>query len=80
MRAIETTVTVDKDGAARLDQPVPIAPGRHRAVIVIGEAVEAAAQNQELWAEFIDRTFGPLADSGLTRYPQGDYEERAVIE
>ena len=51
-------------------------------MVVIGEAVEPATQHNdnESWAEFIDRTFGSLADSDLSRYPQGKYDERAVIE
>jgi len=78
MQAIETTVTVDSDGSARIDQPIPIAPGRHHVVLVIDDVVEAQAH--ESWLDFIDRTYGSLADVDLVRHPQGEYEQREVIE
>jgi hypothetical protein len=77
MQAIETTVTVDSDGSARGDQPIPVAPGRHRAVLVIDEAVES--QPHESWPDFIARTYGSLADVDLVRPPQGEYERQEVI-
>lgn len=78
MRTIETTITVDVDGAVRVDQPVAIAPGRHRAVLVIDETDEPV--EQESWPDFIERMYGSLADVDLLRYPQGDYERREAIE
>lgn len=78
MRAIETMVTVGSDGVAHLDQPLSVAPGRHRAVVVIDEAVEPA--ERESWPDFLDRTFGSLADSDLERHPQGEYEQREELE
>ncbi len=77
MRTIETTITVDDNGVGHLDRPLTVTPGRHQAVLVIDEAMETAAQ--ESWPEFIDRTYGSLADSDLVRYPQGDYEEREKL-
>ena len=78
MQAFETTVTVDSDGSARVDQPIPVTPGRHRAVLVIDEAVEAQAH--ESWPDFVARTYGSLADVDLERPPQGEYERREGIE
>lgn len=80
MRAIETTITVDADGATRLDHPIQIVPGRHRAVLVIDEAEAVEPKSQESWPEFINRTFGSLADLDFDRQPQGDYEQRSSIE
>lgn len=40
----------------------------------IDEAIDAVGR--ESWPEFIDRTYGSLADSDLTRHPQGAYEQR----
>ena len=74
MHTIETTITVDQDGIGHLDRPLAIAPGRHRAVVVIDEAMEAVGR--EPWPEFIDRTYRSLADSDLARHPQGVYEQR----
>ena len=76
MRAIETTIMVDERGVGRLDRPLSVAPGGHRAVVVIDEAADADVGARESWPEFIDRTYGSLADSDLMRYPQGDYEQR----
>lgn len=74
MRAIETTVTVDEDGVARLDQSLVAAPGRHRVVVVIDDAIEP--RDAEPWTDFIELTYGSFADSDLMRYPQDDFEQR----
>ena len=81
MRSIETTLTVDGNGAVHLDQPIPLAPGRHHAVIVIDErADEPKPEPAEPWAHWLDRMYGSLRDSDLQRYPQGEYEQRETLE
>jgi hypothetical protein len=76
MRAFETTLVVDGQGAAHLDRPPALAPGRHHAVVTIDES---ASDSTESWSSFIDRTYGSLADSDLVRRPQDAYEQRDEI-
>lgn len=80
MRCIETTLTVDSDGTAHLDQPLPVVPGRHRAVVVVDETIDETPKQPEAWPDWLDRMNGALAGVNLERYPQGDYEQRETIE
>jgi hypothetical protein len=76
MRTFETTITVDEAGVAHLDHPLIIPPGRHRAVLVVDEALEAAPES---WSAFLDLTYGSLSESDLERQPQGDDEAREAL-
>ncbi|MEH2299281.1 MAG: hypothetical protein V7K88_09620 [Nostoc sp.] len=44
----------------------------------------ASLEEEELrqleWHEFIDKTYGCLADDPIIRHPQGEYEQREPIE
>lgn len=78
MQSFEATLIVDGQGVARVDQPVALTPGRHRAVVTVDEE-ESVSSSTEPWSDFIARTYGSLADSDFVRYPQGAYEQRDEI-
>ena len=78
VQRIETTATVDTDGALTIDQALAIPPGRHRVVLLIDEA--PAEQERLDWPSFVEATYGSLADIPITREPEGDYEQREKIE
>ncbi len=42
--------------------------------------LEVEAFRRMPWQEFINRTAGILADDPIQRWPQGDYEERELLE
>nr|MDZ8073242.1 hypothetical protein [Nostoc sp. DedQUE01] len=48
------------------------------------EKQTASLEEEELrkleWHEFIDKTYGCLADDPIMRHPQGDYEQREAVE
>lgn len=76
MTRIETTMTVSKNGTtAHIDLPVPVAPGRHPAVIIIDDA-DAAGDAAE-WAA---RTYGALTDDDFERPSPLSFEERRSFE
>ena len=43
-------------------------------------AMEQKTETKSDWATFIDETAGSLAADPIKRWPQGEYEERDVIE
>lgn len=71
---VDTTLIVDGDGTAHLEGPATIPPGRHRVIVLVDDA-----RPREAWETFIERTFGSLAGSDLTRPPQDPYEQRDAI-
>lgn len=76
MTRIETTVTVSGDGSsARIDLPVPVAPGRHPAVVIIDDGM--AADDADRWAA---RTYGSLTDTAFERPPALPLEERDAFD
>ncbi len=72
----DTILIVDREGGARIEGPVAVPAGRHHVTVLVDDAVSHAA---ETWDAFIERTFGSLAESDLTRPPQGHYEQRDEI-
>jgi hypothetical protein len=54
MHRIETTGTVRDDGSLTIDTVVPVAPGRHRVVVLIEEAPEDTASLD--WQSFVRAT------------------------
>lgn len=73
---IETTGTVGSDGSLTLDEVLPVAPGRHRVVVLIEEEPEDVASLD--WQSFIRATYGSLASIPIMREPEGDYETREL--
>lgn len=73
---VETTLIVDEQGGARLEEPLAIPPSRHRAIMLIDDAAPLVT---EPWDAFLERTYGSLAGSDLARPPQGAYEHRDEI-
>jgi len=78
MHRIDTTAIVDSDGAITINQSLGIAPGRHRVVLLIDEAV--AEQTRLDWPRFVKDTYGSLTDIPIVREPEGAYEQRDKIE
>jgi hypothetical protein len=80
MKTIKLRSQVGEDGILHLDIPVNIKGGELE-VTVTFETVKDEEDLAHLeWPNFIDKTYGCLADDPLIRYPQGEYEEREPIE
>ncbi len=47
----------------------------HQKIDLLAEEV-----NKLKWHDFINMTYGCLADDPIIRHPQGEYEERKTIE
>ena len=76
MRRIETTVTVGDDGvSATIALPVPLAPGRHPAVVIIDDG--AQIDDPAAWAA---RTYGSVTDEAFERPEALPLEEREALE
>ena len=76
MRRIETTVSVDNDGvSATIALPVPVAPGRHPAVIIIDD--RETIDDPAAWAA---RTYGSVTDETFERPEALPLEEREALE
>ncbi|MDM3845022.1 MAG: hypothetical protein PT120_10135 [Aphanizomenon gracile PMC649.10] len=78
MQSIKIRSYVGKDGMLHLDIPLEMKEPELE-VTVTFEAVNQTieiAQNQELkdleWHNFMNRTYGCLADDPTIRYPQGE--------
>ena len=85
MQQIKLRSHVGRDGILHLDIPSEF-KGIEVNVTVTVEPIEK--QNESLeedlslleWHEFIEKTYGCLADDPIVRYPQGEYPEREPIE
>ncbi|MGK7873608.1 MAG: hypothetical protein AB4426_09955 [Xenococcaceae cyanobacterium] len=84
MQKIKLRSHVGEDGILHLDIPSGF-KGIEVQVTVTVEPIEK--QNESLedlsqleWHEFIEKTYGCLADDPIIRYPQGKYPEREPIE
>jgi hypothetical protein len=76
VRRIETTVTVDNDGvSATIALPVPLAPGRHPAVVIIDDGAEVDDP-----AEWAARTYGSVTNETFKRPEALPLEEREALE
>ncbi|MBD2441680.1 hypothetical protein H6G25_00290 [Dolichospermum sp. FACHB-1091] len=86
MRSIKIHSYVGKDGMLHLDIPLEMRETELEVTVtfeVVNQTIKIA-QNPEIkdieWHDFINRTYGCLADDPIIRYPQGEYEEREPIE
>jgi hypothetical protein len=75
VRRIETTVTVDNDDVSTtIALPVPLAPGRHPAVVIIDDGAEI--EDPAAWAA---RTHGSVTDETFERPEALPLEEREML-
>jgi hypothetical protein len=86
MQSIKIRSYVGKDGMLHLDIPVDLQETELEVTITVKPVrqtidllTEEEIKNLE-WHDFINMTYGCLADDPITRYPQGEYEEREEIE
>ena len=85
MQPIKLRSQVGEDGILHLDIPSEF-KGLEVNVTVTVEPIEKQTKflEEDLssleWHEFIEKTYGCLADDPIVRYPQGDYPEREPIE
>ncbi len=76
MTRIETTVVVGSDGvSAHLALPIPVAPGRHAAVVIIDDRTEI--DDPIAWAA---RTYGSITDDTFARPEELPFEVRESLE
>jgi hypothetical protein len=76
VRRTETTATVDNDGvSATIALPVPVAPGRHPAVVIIDDGAEI--DDLAAWAA---RTYGSVTDETFERPEALPLEKRETSE
>jgi hypothetical protein len=84
MTTIKLRSQVGEDGILHLDIPVNIKEGELEVTITFESVTKDFLTEEDLsqldWQNFIDQTYGCLADDPLMRYPQGEYEEREPIE
>ncbi|MTJ51501.1 hypothetical protein FJR38_01780 [Anabaena sp. UHCC 0253] len=86
MQSIKIRSYVGKDGMLHLDIPLEMSETELEETVTF-KAVNQTIKidkNQELkdleGHDFIKRTYGCLADDPISKYPQGEYEERDAIE
>jgi hypothetical protein len=76
VRRMETTVTVGDDGvSATVALPVPVAPGRHPAVVIIEDG--AQIDDPAAWAA---RTYGSVTDETFERPEALPLDARETLE
>ncbi|TVP57050.1 MAG: hypothetical protein EA343_23040 [Nodularia sp. (in: Bacteria)] len=84
MKTIKLRSQVGEDGILHLDIPVDIKAGELEITVTFESVKKDFLDEEDLgsleWQNFIDKTYGCLADDPLIRYPQGEYEEREPIE
>ena len=80
MKTIKLRSQVGEDGILHLDIPVNIKGGELEITLTFETVKDEEDLTQLEWPNFIDKTYGSLADDPLIRYPQGEYEEREPIE
>ncbi|HYW21598.1 MAG TPA: hypothetical protein VE956_20305 [Nodularia sp. (in: cyanobacteria)] len=77
---------VGKDGMLHLDIPVDMQETELEVTVTVKpvqKAIDLLAKkevNKLEWHNFINMTYGCLADDPIVRHPQGEYEERETIE
>ncbi|MTJ28361.1 hypothetical protein [Aphanizomenon sp. UHCC 0183] len=86
MQSIKIRSYVGQEGVLHLDIPLEMRETELEVTVTfepVNQTIKIA-QNQEIkdleWHDFINRTYGCLADDPIIRYPQGEYEEREAIE
>ncbi len=86
MQTIKLCLQVGEDGILHLDIPVDVKSSELEVTVTIEPVKKQidSFKESELkrleWHDFIEKTFGCLADDPIVRYPQGEYEERETIE
>ncbi|MEH2422393.1 MAG: hypothetical protein V7K48_16215 [Nostoc sp.] len=86
MQSIKIHSYVSNDGMLHLDIPVEMKETEFEVTVTLKPIKKqtASSQQEELkqleWHEFIDKTYGCLADDPIMRHPQGEYEQRELIE
>jgi hypothetical protein len=75
MQSIKISSYVGKDGMLHLDIPLEMKETELE-VTVTFETVNQTIKKDLEWHDFINRTYGCLADDPIIGYPQGEYEER----
>ena len=86
MQSIKIRSYVGQEGVLHLDIPLEMRETELEVTVTfepVNQTIKIA-KNQEIkdleWHDFINRTYGCLADDPIIRYPQGEYEEREAIE
>ncbi len=87
MQQIKLSSRVGDDGLLHLNLPYEF-KGVDVDVILTVSIPKINDNNQDLdenvdqleWHDFIEKTYGCLADDPITRYSQGEYTEREVLE
>ncbi|WP_373530151.1 hypothetical protein [Nostoc sp.] len=86
MRIIKIRSYVGEDGILHLDIPVEMKETELEVTMTLKPIKKqpASLEEEELrqlqWYEFIDKTYGCLADDPIIRHSQGEYEQRESIE
>ncbi len=88
MITVKTRTHIGSDGTLMVKVPTPLRETDVEVMVVVqplptSEALPAVGVTPESlgWPPgFFERTFGSLRDDTLERLPQGEYEQREVIE
>jgi myosin-crossreactive antigen len=86
MQSIKINSYVGKDGMLHLDIPVDVQETELEVTVTVKpvqKTIDGLSEdevNKLEWHDFINVTYGCLADDPIIRYPQGEYEEREAIE
>ncbi|QSJ20233.1 hypothetical protein JYQ62_16925 [Nostoc sp. UHCC 0702] len=86
MQSIKINSYVSKDGMLHLDIPVNVQETELEVTVTVKpvqKTIDLLAEdetNELEWHDFINMTYGCLADDPIIRYPQGEYEEREAIK
>lgn len=86
MQSIKINSYVGKDGMLHLNIPVDVQETELEVTVTVKPVQKRIdllledERNKLEWHDFINMTYGCLADDPITRYPQGEYEEREPIE
>ncbi|MDZ8236093.1 MAG: hypothetical protein RMZ69_02780 [Nostoc sp. ChiQUE01a] len=86
MESIKIRSYVGEDGVLHLDIPVEMKETELEVTVTLKPIKKQTASLEEEkltqleWHEFIDKTYGCLADDPIMRHPQGDYEKREALE
>ncbi|WP_414530256.1 hypothetical protein [Nodularia chucula] len=85
MQSIKINSYVGRDGMLHLDIPVDMQETELEVTVTVKPVHKkndllAEEVNKIEWHDFINMTYGCLADDPIIRHPQGEYEERETIE
>ncbi|BAY78723.1 hypothetical protein NIES25_51990 [Nostoc linckia NIES-25] len=86
MKSIKIRSYVGEDGVLHLDIPLEMKETELEVTVTLKPIkkqttfLEEEKLSQLGWHEFIDKTYGCLADDPIMRHPQGDYKQREALE